>query len=233
MRHSQKLLGDINLDIEKEECKGPRGVTSRDHPTMSKRVSHTHSAHAEGAIRGGVSLQVRPNGADRVASSGRGRECGRVYASVAIGRGGTVLSCARAAAGAGVAAGEGWGGFGGCRRGSVRMISEGVSTRMCASASRSPPAVTVTLGARTPPVTAASAGVLVATLAPAALPPGAAGGPGAPGGAGGAGAGAGAATALPTEGAAAAGWLGSPSPAVCRAPNCLHHVARERTTACP
>lgn len=40
-------------------------------------------------------------------------------------------------------------GGGCCRRGSVRMISEGVSTRICASASRSPPAVTVTLGART------------------------------------------------------------------------------------
>lgn len=146
-----------------------------------------------------------------------------MYASDAIGRGGTVLSCARAAAGAGVAAGEGWGGLGGCRRGSVRMISEGVSTRMCASASRSPPAVTVTLGARTPPVTAASAGVLAALLA--AVPPAAGvGGPGAS-----VGAGAGGATG--TE-AAAAGWLGSLSPAVCRAPNYLHHVAREPTTAC-
>lgn len=36
-----------------------------------------------------------------------------------------------------------------CSGGSVRMISEGVSTRMCASASRRPPGVTVTLGART------------------------------------------------------------------------------------
>ena len=47
-----------------------------------------------------------------------------------------------------------WGGGagGGARRGSVRMISDGVSTRMCASASRSPPAVTVTLGARTVPL---------------------------------------------------------------------------------
>lgn len=66
------------------------------------------------------------------------------------------------------------------RRGSVRMISEGVSTRMCASASRSPPAVTVTLGARTPPpagpvpaVTAQPvvAGVLLTALVPAAPPP--------------------------------------------------------------
>lgn len=36
-----------------------------------------------------------------------------------------------------------------CSGGSVRMISEGVSTRMCASASRRPAGVTVTLGART------------------------------------------------------------------------------------
>lgn len=90
----------------------------------------------------------------------------------------------------------------GCaRRGSVRMISEGVSTRMCASASRSPRAVTVTLGART---------------AGAAL--GGAGGAGAAGGAGGgaggaaAGAGLGAAAAEPPSGSLA------PLLELCRAP---------------
>lgn len=219
MRHSQKLLGDVNLElqIEKEEV---------------QRTARRDVARSPNNVETGLAYTLRARLREESAY-GRARErgCGRVYASGATGRGGTVLSSARAAAGAGVAAGEGWGGLGGCRRGSVRMISEGVSTRMCASASRSPPAVTVTLGARTPPVTAVSAGVLVAPLAaPAAV------GAGGAGGAAGAGAGAAALAARGRgagTGAGAAGWLGSPSPAVCRAPNCLHHVARERTTACP
>lgn len=63
-------------------------------------------------------------------------------------RGQRGASTVSAECGVGVAECAGGAG-GGASRGSVRMISEGVSTRMCASASRSPPAVTVTLGART------------------------------------------------------------------------------------
>lgn len=126
-------------------------------------------------------------------------------------------------AGQGAAAGGAWGAWGawgaggagsaaGCSLGSVRMISEGVSTRMCASASRSPPAVTVTLGART---------------GPAGGPPGggAAGAGGAAGGAEGGGArglaaGGGAAAAggaLATVGAAGLS-LSAPPLVLCRAP---------------
>lgn len=63
----------------------------------------------------------------------RDRGCSTVSAE-----GAGVAGCAGGAVGAGA-----------CSGGKVRMISEGVSTRMCASASSSPPAVTVTLGART------------------------------------------------------------------------------------
>lgn len=115
-----------------------------------------------------------------------------MYASVVVYRG-TVWEGGVGSGGVGVGVGVAGGararGAGGCcaRRGSVRIISEGVSTRMCASASRSPPAVTVTLGARTAP----GAPTIAGTAAPAATDVTAPGGTSGPTGGAGAGAGVG------------------------------------------